>query len=121
MHLPRDTPSPERSDDSSDEEVWIDSWIDAKLVAFLKMHYNIPDKEIDNLVPNVTELMEEVGCENDERFVASAVYAAVNRKTMDEADKMKKKVENYVWVAAVLVDWRGRNNDAIIGDLQMLG
>jgi hypothetical protein len=53
--------------------------------------------------------------------VASAVYAVVNRKTMDEADKMKKKVENYVWVAAVLVDWSGSNNDAIIGDLQMLG
>jgi hypothetical protein len=104
MHLPPDIPSPERSDDSSDEEGWIDSWIDAKLVAFLKMHYDIPDQEIDNLVPNFTELMEEVGCENDERFVASAVYAAVNRKTMDEADKMKKKVENYVWVAALLVD-----------------
>jgi hypothetical protein len=59
-HLPPDTPSPEPSDDSSDEEGWIEYWFDAPLVAFLQIHYDIPIDEIDNLVPNVTELMEEV-------------------------------------------------------------
>jgi hypothetical protein len=112
-HPPSPTPST-----LSEDIGWINSWIDEELLSFLQAHYDIPISELDNLALNVSKLMDQFeDPENDERFVESAVYAAINRKEMEKVEK----VENYVWVAAVLVDWRERHNDSRIEDLQRLG
>jgi len=101
---------------------WIRSWCDHELLAFLQAHYDIPIESIDNLANNVAGLIGDFeDPENDEAFVARVIYAAINRNMLDLKALGLEKVGSYIWVAAVLVDWRERHHEAKIQDLQRKG
>ena len=123
-HIAMSTSPPHSPSSSSSDIDCIHSWIDTELLSFLQAHYDVPIEALDTLAKEVSELMDHFeDIENDEITVARIVHAAINRREISapKSSLSAEQLDSYVYIAAILVDYRERHHDATIEELQRLG